>query len=485
MSLYHDLTHNGVFDADAQLLEQLYGTEPDFMIGLEQMAECYFDNKKPSQFPPMGEPWAGMYAAVMSSNGSSAFQAVETYLKTLDPALQMALSGALSQIWQRVTATQAAKGKRKHIKTREYIQVLQHLGYEFRMNECNDEVEVNQEPITDPVRAHIRSELRDSGYAYVNVAEDAYLAHAYRNRYHPIREYLQGLSYDGGDHIGALASHFHDKHGIFPLWLRRWLIGAVAKVMEGGQNPMLVLDGPQGCGKSFFASWLCPIDSYFIEGPINPDDKDAHVRLLSNWIWEVSELGATTRKADREALKFFITQKTVTVRKAYGRYDTRKLAMASLIGTVNNEAGILSDKTGNRRFLVCKLEAVDWAYSEEIDVNQVWAEAQAAYLSGEPWLLTVKEQQQAHEINEDYEIDDPIEGLLLKYFRVDTSVTGYHWMPSAEILQTLEMNGLRGQTRSNAMGLASVMTKLGVNKRRCQNDQGQRVWGYDGVELII
>ena len=485
MSLYNELTHIGVFDQDAQLLEQMYGTEPDFMIGLDQMAECYFTNTKPGKFAPPGQPWNKFYHSVLSANGLSAEAAFEAALAQEDPALQMALSDALSKAWHVATVTASAKGKRKNVKTREYVQVLESMGYQFRMNACNDELEVNGAPITDPIRAEIRAKLRDAGYPYVYVAEDAYTAHAWKKRYHPIKDYFDTLQYDGGDHITTLAGYFQDKDGVFETWFRRWLIGAVAKVVQGGQNAMFVLDGPQGCGKSYFANWLCPpaLREYFIESPINPDDKDAHVRLISKWIWEVAELGSTTRKADREALKFFISQRTVTVRKAYGRYDTRKRAMASLIGTVNNEAGLLADKTGNRRFLVCKLESVDWSYADAIDVDQVWAEAQMLYLAGEPWQLTVAEQQRAATINEGYEIDDPIEGLLLKYFEVNPSLP--FWTPTAEVLQVLEVNGLRGNTRANAMGLAAVMTKLGLEKKRKTNAQGQFVWGYDGIRIIV
>ena len=130
--------------------------------------------------------------------------------------------------------------------------------------------------------------------------------------------------------------------------------------------------------------------AFFVEGPINTDDKDCHVRLMGKWIWEVSELGSTVRRADREALKFFISQQTVTIRKPYGRLDTVKPAMASLLGTVNNESGILADPTGNRRFLVCKVESIDWEYAK-LSPAQVWAEAYQLYQDGEPWQLTPEE----------------------------------------------------------------------------------------------
>lgn len=127
---------------------------------------------------------------------------------------------------------------------------------------------------------------------------------------------------------------------------------------------------------------------YFIEAPINTDDKDSEIRLISAWIWEVSELGATTRKADYEALKAFLTTRKVTVRKPYGRHDISKPALASFIGTINNSSGIFSDPTGSRRFLVSKIEEINWDYSVSIDPTDVWAEAMAAYLAGESWKLT-------------------------------------------------------------------------------------------------
>jgi predicted P-loop ATPase len=156
-----------------------------------------------------------------------------------------------------------------------------------------------------------------------------------------------------------------------------------------------------------------------------------------------------------------------------------KPALASFIGTVNNDAGILSDRTGNRRFLITTVEQLDWGYTD-LDVNQVWAEAQAAYLAGEPWQLTPDEAKRAAELNEGYyEIEDPIEGLLLEHFDVDPNSRA--WTPTTMILQTLEANGLRGNTRGNSMALASALRALGVDKVRGNNSKGQRVWGYKGV----
>src|SRR6266508_990461 len=90
------------------------------------------------------------------------------------------------------------------------IERLRTLGYEFRLNSCSDTVEVNGRPITDMLAAEIRMRLRDIGLAKkIAAAEDAYIAEAKKNSYHPVTDYLNALTWDGEDHIAALASHLY------------------------------------------------------------------------------------------------------------------------------------------------------------------------------------------------------------------------------------------------------------------------------------
>jgi len=365
----------------------------------------------------------------------------------------------------------------------DYIDQMSLMGYDVRMNELDDTIEVNQEPITDAVEATIRSKFRDRGMGKeLGAIKDAYTRYAYQSSYHPIREYLEGLEYDGGDHIYRLSLYFDDKQDVFGLWLRKWLIGAVAKAFSPAQNPMLVLDGPQNVGKSYFAYWLGrAMPKYFMEGPIQPENKDFVIRLANKWIWEVSELGATTRKADREALKAFITQENVVARKPYGRHDINKPALASLIGTINNEAGFLNDPTGSRRFMVCTLTEIDRRYSTEIDVHQVWAEAYHHWKSGERWQLTDAERKRQYEINRQYEEEEPLESLIKQHYRlVQPDIKT--WMPTSQILETI---GMDTRHTGHARRVGSVLNSLGCKSERGELPNGQRVRGWWGLEQII
>lgn len=376
----------------------------------------------------------------------------------------------------------------KNVTSQDYIDALHYLGYDFRLNECGGILEINGLPHTDPLAAKIRSQMQDLGYGPINRIEDSYYSHAYDHRYHPVKDYLNSLVWDGNQNIAELASHFTDahepiedykgvKHTVFHLWLKRWLIGAVAKVMESAENIMLVLDGPQDIGKSSFPRWLAShLPAYHLEESINPDDKDSYVRLIEKWIWEVGELGHTTRRADVEALKQFITKRMVTVRRSYGRYDIHQPAMASLIGTVNNEVGFLHDTTGNRRYLTANLRTIDWQGYTKMNVDQIWAEAVHLYKTGEPWRLAPSERVVRDLINEGYQTADPVEDALRRYFLIaicDPPQTGA-WMTAESILTVLHDHGFR-KDKATSMAVAGAAKRMGLHKDRVRNERGY--WG--------
>lgn len=360
----------------------------------------------------------------------------------------------------------AAKPSRKKIKSGDLIEFLNARGYNFRLNLTDDAVEVGGERLTDVMRSKMRCALRDGGLVqYLAAADDAMVADAAEHAYHPVRDYLAGLTWDGKDHIAQLASHVTDANGVFGLYLRKWLIGAIARAYTGSQNAVLVLDGPQGLGKSQFVNWLCPLSRLFVDSNLNPDDKDCSLLAIRCFMWEVSELGATTKRADVEALKGFLSREVFTLRPPYGRFEIVKPGLVSFVGTVNNSSGIFSDPTGSRRYWATTLTAIDWNYAQHVKLDQVWAEAHAAYRSGEVWRLSPAEAQQARTINEDYAVVDPYEDLLRKYYELDPARVD-KWTSSADILTTLQANGLGNAARSNAMQLSATLRRLGHEKRK-------------------
>ena len=378
--------------------------------------------------------------------------------------------------------------KRETIKSPTYIKALEEMGYKFRLNELDDTVEVNGEPISDALRSTIFARMGDRGFTGMARVEDVYTMDAYNNRYHPIRDYLDNLEWDGEEHVGPFLDHltFSEKDRTARRFFIRWMLGAVGKVFNHDQNFMLVLDGPQDIGKSYLAKWLCPLPNYFIEGAIQPDDKDSTLRLIRHWIWEVGELQSTTRKADREALKNFITMSWATVRRPYGRYDLKKPALASMIGTINESgSGFLDDRTGNRRFAVVNLKSIDWNYTQAIDVNQLWAEIVAAYMGGMSGTMSAEEKREQSLINATYGSLSSVEEYLWSFYEV--APENDEWRPVREILSMLEVNGLTGNQRSNLMELGQILKAKeseGVTKGRPKID-GVKTTSYKGLRKTL
>jgi hypothetical protein len=379
----------------------------------------------------------------------------------------------------------------KRILSQEYLEVLAQMGYQFRMLELDYTVEVNNELLNDALESEIKTRLRDQGYDLVNVARDAYIAHAYANRYHPIKEYLESQVWDGQDHIGALAGYVLDKDGVFLQWFRKWLIGAVARVYRNGDfNRTLILAGPQDLGKSYLVRWLAKglQGKYYTDSDIDPENKDHLVRLMNVWIWEVGELNATTRKADRNALKSFLSRELVRVRAPYGRNDLVRPALTSFIATANDDGGFLNDPTGNRRFATCELLNIDWDYATDIDVNQIWAQAKALFDAGEDWHYTGDERNQVTQINNRYEIENPIHTWLEQI----TELAPDGFATTTGIISELRFRGVRGSDKALSGDIASYMKSKGLEQSSKRFDLTDGISsktvmrrGWIGVNLLM
>ncbi len=365
-------------------------------------------------------------------------------------------------------------------KTDDYITAIQAAGVELRLNDMSDRIELaDGRPLNDFQEAAILNRLQDYDMSNVGRMRDAMKEAALRRKYHPVKDYLNGLSWDGEPHFDRLMDCLAMSSPAARVFWRKWLIGSIAKMLDAQQNFMLVLLGPQDKGKSRLAEWLCPLPHLFYEGPINPDDKDSLIRLINNWIWEVAELDSTTKRSERSALKHFITTRIVNVRVPYGRYDIEKPAAASLLGTINPDGtGFLHDPTGNRRFAVVHLDSIDWSYTE-IDRDQFWAELYEAYLSGESWVLTPYEKEIQNEINRGHMMVSPLEELLLQYYEIEPGNTD-QFTPTMEILERLTTLGLKGDQFKQKMELTSILTKMGLKPEQ-RRLKGGRMRGYTGI----
>lgn len=375
-------------------------------------------------------------------------------------------------------------------KTMDYRQAFVDLQANLALNEITRQVEINGQPFDRYQESRFLCLLREKGAKIESYALREIEFAAYDNRYHPIKQYLSSLAYDGHDYIGELSSYFQaDRY--FEVWLRRWLIMAIARVVAGAQCPVLILDGPQNSGKSKFVQWLCSsqkVAAYFTEGQINSDSKDSRIRATQKWIWEVPEFGATARRADVEALKGFITLGEITERAPYQKQDEKRPMLACFIGTINNgEAGFLTDPSGSRRFLITHIDRIDWqGYIAALSPDQIWAQAYADFLVGEPFELTQNELKLLEENNANYEVTNPLQAAFESLYEIETIPKTF--TPTIEIIQTLQENGFRSTSPDKiSKDLSQFLAKLGLKKSRqrpIKLSNCNPVMGYLGIKKI-
>jgi predicted P-loop ATPase len=216
---------------------------------------------------------------------------------------------------------------------------------------------------------------------------------AERTVVNPVRDRLLGLQWDGVnrlehwliDHGGAEDTSFVQQVSA------KWLISAAARILNPGckVDTMLVLEGPQGAGKSTSFQILADVlgEDLFTDRLSNIESKDSAIELQGRVIVEMAEL-AVIRGARVESIKAFLTRQTDKVRLPFDRAISTLARSCVFAGSVNPGGnGWLHDVTGNRRFWPVAVEAIDNEALKEI-APQLWAEAVSRYRGGEEWWLT-------------------------------------------------------------------------------------------------
>lgn len=208
--------------------------------------------------------------------------------------------------------------------------------------------------------------------------------------YHPIREYLAALpEWDGVPRVDTLLIDYlgAEDNSYVRAVTRKTLCAAVRRVQEPGVkfDTMLVLNGPQGIGKSTLISRLA--GEWFSDSLNLSDTKDktAAEKLQGYWILEIGEL-AGLRKAEVETLRSFLSRQNDIYRAAFGRRATPHPRQCIFFGTTNAESGYLRDTTGNRRFWPVKTPGGGVKHSWELtneDISQIWAEVLVLVENGE------------------------------------------------------------------------------------------------------
>lgn len=307
------------------------------------------------------------------------------------------------------------------------------------------------------------------------VVWDAITAVAHQHSYHPIRDYLNRLQWDGTERVSKLFQHYfsaempddpleRDRHVSYLEHISTSvLVGAVARVMQPGckhDHVPVVVGRRQGLLKSTAIRALCHDPAWFSDN-ISPDliDRDTKESLRGKWIIELAEIPHIRRETER--VKVFFSSQVDRYRAAYGKASQDHPRQCAFIGTSNDLEFV--DVTGNRRFWpFLTIGLIDVA-AIEADRDQLWAEALALYRQGVRWWLTPNIEAIASEKQASFVEVDIWEELISEWleanpgpftmndlFAIETGITPYREAAAVP--------------KADQMRAGRCLTKLGLSK---------------------
>jgi putative DNA primase/helicase len=243
-----------------------------------------------------------------------------------------------------------------------------------------------------------------------------------RHSYHPVKNYLKSLEWDGEDRIETLLIEYMgaDDNDYTRAIIRKTLVAGVARVFHPGCkfDNVLTLVGEEGRRKSSLLKklgrgWFTDtFNLHMLQG------KEGYEQIRGVWFIEISELSGMA-KAEVERVKGFISAQDDRYRQAYGRRVENFPRQCVFVATTN-KPDFLKGQTGNRRFWPVQIDvhpAEKDVFTDLSDdeVDQVWAEAYYLFKKGENLYLTDELEKEAKYVQRLHTEEHPWTGLIQHY----------------------------------------------------------------------
>jgi predicted P-loop ATPase len=330
---------------------------------------------------------------------------------------------------------------------------------------------------------HNRFEF-DPGKEHVH---DAMAQVGLQHRFDPVRDYLDGLKWDG---VKRLDKFLHRYFSADDTELNSWfgkltLVAGVRRVRQPGCkfDQILVLEGPEGTCKSSAVKLLAIEDRNFSDQTIlGLADRQQQELLAGKWIYEIAELHGMKR-SEIESVKAFASRTHDRGRPAYGRSVVDQPRRCIMIATTNDDR-YLKSQTGNRRFWPVKTGIIDLNGIAR-DRDQLWAEAAALEAAGLSLTLPPRLWEEA-KIQQEQRLEiDPWEDTLERVtgdLYQDRGCPQEQRISSDDIFENYLAIPRNKRSATDAVRLKNVMTRLGWTYDRIYigkpDEDLRRVRGY-------
>jgi len=236
----------------------------------------------------------------------------------------------------------------------------------------------------------------------------------FHNQIHPIKDYLEGLEWDGVSRLESYATDIlkaettPENEELIRVMSQKMFIGPVARIYDPGceMHAMPIYIGDKGVGKSMCIKLVCPNLEWFDRTPLKIGDKSCleHIHQTGVWLQEIAEL-ADFQGKHANKIKSFLTTEKDRYRIVYDKDLVYKSRRICFFGT-SNDYQILDDGW-ERRFWIFKITSkvnLDWIVENR---DQLWAEAVHLYKSGKEWHLLPNEEMMLRTYQESFLVDDP------------------------------------------------------------------------------
>ncbi len=317
--------------------------------------------------------------------------------------------------------------------------------------------------------------------------------------YNPIKEYFQSMDgkYAGESHIDRLCSFlvardygdhpkgYYQKRLVYTF--RKWIVATVACAMGLKENDAMfvVVNNEEGIGKSTLLEFLIPLQ---LRGYYSKSSKDMNFpdMFTSNLMINFDEMIGLT-KSTSEQFKNILSSKNINVSK---RFTTTRQRYASTCGTSNKDAdngGFLHPDMGLRRFAINHIETIDWEYNNQVDIDQIWAEAMMLLTQDFEYAWNPEDFKEFGQYNSRFIVHTTCYKLIKEFYQLpeegDEEVVAFK-MP-VEILRDLraahKFNS--SMTTVSDVNIGIALKQLGFN-RFIKKINGQPRYGYNVVPLF-